>query len=273
MVPTTVAVWADAAKLKPSISRQRTNRERTRPFFAAIKRLPAHLDEKEFIVSTPSRWQAKLPGRTWSSGNVNDADRLVPLFVRRCQENFASGASAYCMRNGLNCPISLVFAKVGAFGTWDLWHRRPGNQSAGRLWPRPPERQALSAGIDASGGRDSSVWASVIRPRQVFIMVRKRKIGAPTNPMWTALADSYGPGTNPRSFEPAEGHGISLARCFRLSCLGTSGKMIYLNYSCTLTVRYTPTRFTRSVVPYCQACPTSGLICGGIAAFGIWASF
>lgn len=178
MVPTTVAVWADAAKLKPSISRQRTNRERTRPFFAAIKRLPAHLDEKEFIVSTPSRWQAKLPGRTWSSGNVNDADRLVPLFVRRCQENFASGASAYCMRNGLNCPISLVFAKVGAFGTWDLWRRRPGNQSAGRLWPRPPERQALSAGIDASGGRDSSVWASVIRPRQVFIMVRKRKIGA-----------------------------------------------------------------------------------------------
>src|SRR6185437_8385663 len=63
-VPTRVAVWADAARLKPSISRQRTSRERTRPFFAATTGLPARVDEKALIVSTPSQWQARHPSVT-----------------------------------------------------------------------------------------------------------------------------------------------------------------------------------------------------------------
>ena len=86
MVPTTVAVCADAQSDKPTNSKQKSNRDRTRPCFAALTRLPAHVDEKDFIVFTPSRLLPELVNGL--PGNVNDAGQLVPVFVGDCQENF-----------------------------------------------------------------------------------------------------------------------------------------------------------------------------------------
>ena len=60
--------------------------ERTRPCFAALTRHPAHVDEKDLIVFTPSRLLPELVNEL--PGNVNDAGQLVPVFVRECQENF-----------------------------------------------------------------------------------------------------------------------------------------------------------------------------------------
>jgi len=51
MVPTTVAVCADAQSDKPTTSKQKSNRNRTALCFATLTRLAAHVDEKDVIVS------------------------------------------------------------------------------------------------------------------------------------------------------------------------------------------------------------------------------